>query len=70
MSSQQLTDAIGIHAVFGAFVIGVAMPRGLVTKEFSRQVEPLASTLFGWAWRHSEQVLDVTAPMAAQRVKK
>jgi Kef-type K+ transport system membrane component KefB len=24
------TDAIGLHAVFGAFVMGVAMPRGLV----------------------------------------
>jgi Kef-type K+ transport system membrane component KefB len=36
---------IGIHAVFGAFVLGVAMPRGLVTKELSRQVEPIATTL-------------------------
>lgn len=45
MAGAWFTDAIGIHAVFGAFMVGVAMPRGLVAKELSRQVEPLASTL-------------------------
>ena len=175
MAGAWFSDAIGIHAVFGAFIVGVAMPRGLVTNELSRQVEPLASTLlmplffaysglsthvsllgasgvlaiamvaivmaslgkggacwaaarlagrpngealaigalmnarglmeliilniglerrlitptlftimvamtlvttlaagplFGWAWRHSEQMLDVASPMAAQRAKK
>ncbi len=45
MAGAWFTDMIGIHAVFGAFVMGVAMPRGLVTKELSRQVEPIATTL-------------------------
>ena len=35
------TDAAGIHAVFGGFLLGVAMPRGLLTRELQRQLEPL-----------------------------
>lgn len=34
------TDAAGIHAVFGGFLLGVAMPRGLLTRELQRQLEP------------------------------
>ncbi len=34
------TDAIGIHAVFGGFLLGIAMPRGVLTREITRQVEP------------------------------
>jgi Kef-type K+ transport system membrane component KefB len=45
MAGAWFTDAIGVHAVFGAFIIGVAMPRGLLTKELARQVEPLATAL-------------------------
>jgi K+:H+ antiporter len=45
MAGAWFTDAIGIHAVFGAFIMGVAMPRGIVTKELARQIEPLATTL-------------------------
>lgn len=37
-----LTDAIGIHAVFGGFLLGVAMPRGLLARELQRQLEPFA----------------------------
>lgn len=33
-------DAIGIHAVFGGFLLGVAMPRGLFAREVRRQLEP------------------------------
>ena len=36
------TDAIGIHAVFGGFLLGTAMPRGLFTRELRRQLEPFA----------------------------
>jgi Kef-type K+ transport system membrane component KefB len=36
------TDAIGIHAVFGGFLLGVAMPRGLFTRELTRQLESFA----------------------------
>ena len=45
MLGAWFTDAIGVHAVFGAFLMGVAMPRGLVTTELSRVVEPLATVI-------------------------
>src|SRR5262249_55121966 len=35
-------DAIGIHAVFGGFLLGTAMPRGFFAKELQRQLEPFA----------------------------
>ncbi len=35
-------DAIGIHAVFGGFLLGTAMPRGHLTAELRRQIEPFA----------------------------
>ena len=35
-------DAVGIHAVFGGFLLGVAMPRGFLTQELRRQLEPFA----------------------------
>ncbi|HMH16923.1 MAG TPA: cation:proton antiporter [Burkholderiales bacterium] len=35
-------DAAGIHAVFGGFLLGVAMPRGFLTQELRRQLEPFA----------------------------
>ncbi len=37
-----VTDAIGIHAVFGGFLLGVAMPRGLFARELIRQLETFA----------------------------
>ncbi|MDD5199572.1 MAG: cation:proton antiporter [Terrimicrobiaceae bacterium] len=33
-------DAIGIHAVFGGFLLGTAMPRGFFAQELRRQIEP------------------------------
>ncbi|MEP9401989.1 cation:proton antiporter [Sphingomonas sp. VNH70] len=38
-------DAIGIHAIFGGFILGVFMPRGLFVTELKRKVEPLAVVL-------------------------
>lgn len=35
-------DAIGIHAVFGGFLLGTAMPRGRLTRELTAQLEPFA----------------------------
>lgn len=35
-------DAIGIHAVFGGFILGVVMPRGVLSREIKRQLEPFA----------------------------
>jgi Kef-type K+ transport system membrane component KefB len=39
------TDLIRLHAVFGAFVMGVAMPRGLVTRELIARIQPLTVAL-------------------------
>jgi Kef-type K+ transport system membrane component KefB len=35
-------DAVGIHAVFGGFLLGAAMPRGFFAQELRRQLEPFA----------------------------
>jgi len=37
-----LTDTIGLHTVFGGFLLGVAMPRGVLSRELTRQLEPFA----------------------------
>ncbi|MCC6189280.1 MAG: cation:proton antiporter [Anaerolineales bacterium] len=44
MLGAYFTDRIGIHAVFGAFVLGVAMPRGIVTRELERRLSSLVRT--------------------------
>lgn len=36
-----ITDAIGIYAVFGAFLIGAAMPRGAFVDEIRKRIESL-----------------------------
>lgn len=38
-------DAVGIHAVFGGFLLGVVMPRGRFVAEIRAKVEPLAVVL-------------------------
>ncbi len=38
-------DYIGIHAVFGGFVLGICMPRGLLSNEIQRQLEPVIMVL-------------------------
>jgi Kef-type K+ transport system membrane component KefB len=40
MVAAWITDGIGVHAVFGGFLLGVAMPRGLFAQELKRQLEP------------------------------
>jgi Kef-type K+ transport system membrane component KefB len=42
MLAVWITDSIGIHAVFGGFFLGIAMPRGLFARELQKQIEPLA----------------------------
>ena len=39
------TDRIGIYAVFGAFIMGAAMPRGNFAHAVQKQVEPLTASL-------------------------
>lgn len=43
--SAFLMDAIGIHAVFGGFMLGAVMPRGKFAEEIKRKIEPLAVVL-------------------------
>lgn len=39
------TDYIGLHAVFGAFIMGIAMPRGIVTETLMERIQPLTVAL-------------------------
>jgi Kef-type K+ transport system membrane component KefB len=39
------TDAAGLHSVFGGFLLGVAMPRGVLTREIRKQVEPITTAM-------------------------
>lgn len=43
MLGAWFTDAIGIYAVFGAFILGTAMPRGFFAQEIERALEPLTT---------------------------
>jgi Kef-type K+ transport system membrane component KefB len=45
MLAGWITDAIGMHTVFGGFILGTAMPRGLLTRQLTRQLEPVAVVL-------------------------
>jgi Kef-type K+ transport system membrane component KefB len=44
-TSALVTDAIGIHAIFGGFILGTIMPRGLFADELKRRLEPLLLVL-------------------------
>lgn len=37
-------DAVGLHAVFGGFVLGAAMPRGVFADELRKRLEPFVVT--------------------------
>ncbi len=39
------TDVVGIHSVFGAFILGAAMPRGALSRELQRVIEPVTTAL-------------------------
>ncbi len=38
-----LTDTVGIYAIFGGFILGVAMPRGLFAKHIKHIMEPIVT---------------------------
>jgi Kef-type K+ transport system membrane component KefB len=40
------TDFIGIYAVFGAFILGTVMPRGIFAQQVHAQTEKLTTSLF------------------------
>ena len=39
------TDMVGLHAVFGAFVMGAAIPRGLMAEQLITRIQPLTVAL-------------------------
>ncbi len=39
------TDLIGLHAVFGAFIMGAAMPRGVMARDLIARIQPLTVAL-------------------------
>lgn len=45
MAGAWITDSLGIYAVFGAFIMGAAMPKGEFAEEVRKQVEPLTVCL-------------------------
>jgi Kef-type K+ transport system membrane component KefB len=45
MACAWLTDMIGIYAIFGAFVLGVAMPSGFFADRLTDRIEPLTTSL-------------------------
>lgn len=44
MTCAWFTDTIGIYAIFGAFILGVAMPSGFFAQHLTDTLEPLATT--------------------------
>jgi Kef-type K+ transport system membrane component KefB len=45
MLSAWAMDAAGLHAVFGGFLLGIAMPRGRLTHDLKQQLEPFTIAL-------------------------
>lgn len=43
MMAAWFTDKIGIYAIFGAFILGVAMPRGLFAAQIKHILEPIVT---------------------------
>jgi Kef-type K+ transport system membrane component KefB len=43
MLGAWFTDYIGIYAVFGGFILGIAMPRGVVSRDLQRLLEPVTT---------------------------
>ncbi|RYY33560.1 MAG: cation:proton antiporter, partial [Sphingomonadales bacterium] len=43
--SAFVMDAVGIHAIFGGFILGAVMPRGLFAAELKKKVEPITVIL-------------------------
>jgi Kef-type K+ transport system membrane component KefB len=43
--SAFVMDAVGIHSIFGGFILGAVMPRGKFAQELKKKVEPLAVIL-------------------------
>ena len=46
MLAAWLTDYLGIYSVFGAFIVGIAVPRGKLTEGIQRMIGPITVSLF------------------------
>lgn len=44
MACAWFTDTVGIYAIFGAFVLGIAMPSGFFARHLTAGLEPLVTT--------------------------
>lgn len=44
MACAWITDTVGIYAIFGAFILGVAMPSGVFAQRLTASFEPLVTT--------------------------
>jgi Kef-type K+ transport system membrane component KefB len=44
MTCAWFTDTIGIYAIFGAFILGTAMPSGFFARRLTANLEPLVTT--------------------------
>jgi Kef-type K+ transport system membrane component KefB len=44
MACAWITDVLGIYAIFGAFILGVAMPSGFFARRLTATLEPLVTT--------------------------
>jgi len=44
MACAWFTDTVGIYAIFGAFILGVAMPSGFFARHLTANLEPLVTT--------------------------
>jgi Kef-type K+ transport system membrane component KefB len=44
MACAWVTDTVGIYAIFGAFILGVAMPSGFFAQRLTATLEPLVTT--------------------------
>ncbi len=45
MGCAWLTDVVGIYAIFGAFILGAAVPSGFLAQRLTDIIEPLTTTL-------------------------
>jgi len=62
MLSACISDAIGLHAVFGAFLMGTAMPRGVFAQRVRQLLEPftlvfLLPVFFTYSGLHTQLTL-------------
>jgi len=46
MLGAWFADRVGVHSVFGAFILGAAVPRGVMSRELRRLIGPVTMALF------------------------